>query len=101
MFRKVAVCALLALGAASAASYRIELFQPSVVKGIQLAPGEYRLEVANGKVTFVRGKQSVEAPVKTQDVDKKFSATSVRYDAASITEIRLGGTKTKLILVNN
>jgi hypothetical protein len=42
----------------------------------------------------------VEAPVRTQDAARKFAATSVRYEASAITEIRIGGTKTCLVLVN-
>lgn len=86
--------------AASAATYRVTLSQPAVLKGQELKAGEYRLNVADTKVTIVNGKQSVEVPVKVESVDQKFDTTSVRYvgtEKPKITEIRLGGTKTKLV----
>lgn len=91
-----------ALAVASAAdTYRITLFQTSVVNGTTLKPGEYKLEVNNNKATIKSGKESVEADVKVEAGDQKFSSTSVRYNNGegkyTIEEIRLGGTKTKLL----
>ncbi len=94
-----------ALAAASAAdSYRVTLFQPSVVNGKTLKPGEYRLEVANNKATIKAGKETIEADVRVEAMEQKYGATSVRYQtgegAARIEEIRLGGTKTKLVFAS-
>ena len=92
---------ILALAVASAESYKITLSQPSTVKGTQLKAGEYRLNLDNSKLTIVNGKESVEVPVKVETVDKKFDNTAVRYTTVgqkqSISEIRIGGTKTKLV----
>jgi len=92
---------ILALAVASAENYRVTLSQPSTVKGNQLKAGEYRLNVENTKCTLVNGKQSVEVPVKVETVEKKYDSTAVRYkgvgEKQSITEIRIGGTKTKLV----
>ena len=94
----------LALVTASAASHRITLFQPSVINGTELKPGDYKLEHSDGKVVISKGKQSVEAPVKVESGDAKFSATSVRYANGGgkylVQEIRLGGTNTKLVFAN-
>ena len=102
MFKKIAICALLAAGIAGAETYKVTLYQPSVVKGTQLKPGDYRLNVENNKATFLVGKKSVEAAVKVQSGDQKFDATTVRYvgTAGSISEIRVGGTTTTLIFEN-
>ncbi len=100
MFKKFFVIAILALGVANAASYSVRLIQPSVVKGTELKPGEYRVNVANDMVTITNGKQSVEAPVKVETTDEKFRTTAIRYVGGSVTEIRLGGTKTKLVFSN-
>jgi hypothetical protein len=93
--------AILALAVASAATYRITLTRSSVLNGNELKAGEYRLDVQNDKVTLVNGKQSVEVPVKVENVAQKFDGTAVRYSAeggkSTISEIRLGGTKTKLV----
>ena len=100
MFKKLVVCAILGLGIAGAASYNVKLIQPSVVKGTQLKPGDYRVTVENDKATFVKGKETVEAQVKVESADTKFQATSVRYAGEAISEIRLGGTKTRLVFSN-
>jgi hypothetical protein len=93
--------AILALAVASAATYRVTIAQPSVVRGNQLKAGDYRLNVQNDKVTIVSGKQSVEIPVKVETVAQTYDSTAVRYSEeggkATISEIRLGGTKTKLV----
>ena len=89
------------LSEASAESYRVTLSQPSKVEGKQLKAGEYRLNVENSKLTIVSGNVSVVVPVKVEAGDKKFDSTAVRYtgtgDKVSIKEIRIGGTKTKLV----
>jgi hypothetical protein len=81
-------------------NYRITLTQPSVVKGVELLPGEYKLNVAADKITLNNGKQSVESVVKVETMDKKFDSTAIRYNTEAgkqlIIEIRIGGTKTKL-----
>ena len=100
--RFVLAFAILGLAVASAESYRVTLSQPSTVKGKQLKAGEYRLNLENSKLTIVNGKESVEVPVKVQTGETKFESTSVRYtgtgDKVAIREIRIGGTKTTLVL---
>ena len=93
---------VLSLAALSAGeTYRVNLFQTSVVNGTELKPGEYKVEVTDNKAVIKRGKESVEAPVKLENTDTKFGSTSVRYQNADgkykVQEIRLGGTKTKLV----
>ena len=92
---------VLALTMASAENYKVTLSQPTSVKGKQLKAGDYRLNVADTKCTIVSGKESVEVPVKVETADKKFDTTAVRYsgtgDKQSISEIRIGGTKTRLV----
>ena len=87
---------------ASAKTYNVTLFQPSIVGGAELQPGEYKLDLTESKVTIRSGKKSAEATVKVESADEKFGATSVRYQNGDgkyrIQEIRLGGTKTRLVL---
>ena len=104
MLKKFVVAfGILALAVASAETYKVTLSQPSTVKGNQLKAGDYRLNVAESKVTIVSGKESVEVPVKVQNGETKFDSNAVRYtgtgDKVSIKEIRLGGTKTTLLFV--
>jgi hypothetical protein len=97
----VLVFAVLALAVASAENYKVTLSQSSTVKGNPLKAGEYRLNLENTKCTLKNGKQSVEVPVKVETVEKKFDTTTIRYrsegEKPSISEIRIGGTKTKLV----
>lgn len=89
---------------AAAQSYKITLFQDSIVNGETLKAGEYKVIVENDKATIKSGKKSVEAPVKVESADSKFSSTSVRYQNGDgkyrVKEIRIGGTATKLVFEN-
>lgn len=89
----------LALVCASAATYQVTLFQSSTVAGHELKAGDYKLTLDNDKATIAKGKDKVEATVKVETNDTKYSATSIRYADANgkIQEIRLGGTTTKLV----
>ena len=87
--------------ASAAEKHNITLFQPSLVNGTELAPGDYRMELDGDKLVISKGKQKVEANVKSEQADSKFSSTSVRYVHAggkfTVQEIRLGGTNRKLV----
>jgi hypothetical protein len=91
----------IAMVCASAATYNVTLFQPSHINGKDLKPGDYKMTVDDGKVTISKGKEKVEAAVKLETGDSKFSATSVRYTddngKAKVQEIRLGGTTTRVV----
>jgi len=87
--------------ASAAEKHNLTLFQPSLVNGTELAPGDYRMELEGHKVVISKGKQKVEASVKVDTAESKFSSTSVRYANADgkykVQEIRLGGTNRKLV----
>ena len=96
--------ATFALAAASAASsHRLTLFQNTVVNGTELKAGEYRIELKDNKAV-ISGRQKVEAAVTTEAADSKFSSTSVKLREAGgkyhISEIRVGGTNTKVVFEN-
>ena len=102
MFRKLLVCFGAALAIAAAAEKKtVRLFEDSVVNGTTLKPGEYRLIVEDGKATFTQGVVKVQANVAVEPAQAKFRATTVRYDVEGgkmrVSEIRIGGTNTKLI----
>ena len=101
--KKLAVLfAIAALGVAAAETYKVTLFQPTVVQGKELKPGHYKLDLRNNVLVIADGKNSVETTVQVETSAQKFSTTTIRYATAdgkfSIQEIRLGGTKTKLVL---
>lgn len=87
--------------ALSAETHRVTLFQNTTVNGKELKPGDYKVEVKDSKAVISRGKESVESAVRVETTDAKFGATSVRYingdGKSNLQEIRLGGTKTKLV----
>jgi hypothetical protein len=90
------------LAVASARSYTITLFESATVGTTLLKPGDYKLEVNDQKAVIRQGKVQTESPVTVEEGDTKFAATAVRYvnDAngkVRIQEIRIGGTRTRLV----
>ncbi len=87
---------------AGASSFNVTLFQPSIIAGTELKPGEYKVQLNGDKMTIKNGKKILEATVKSEQVDLKYGATSVRYNNGdgkyTVTEIRVGGTNTKLVV---
>jgi hypothetical protein len=85
----------------SAKTYTVNLYQAVAFGEVELAPGEYKVEVNEGKAVIRNGKVHGESAVKVEDGNDKFDRTTVRFDTAGgknkIQEIRLGGTKTKLV----
>lgn len=83
-------------------SSRVTLYQPSLLKGVELKPGEYKNLAEGEKLILQSGKTKAEAVVKIEQMSEKFGATSIRYvngdGKMRITEIRIGGTRTKLIV---
>ena len=105
MFTKlILMFSLLAAGVASAATHTLTLFQDSFINGKELKSGEYRMVVKDSTVVIRKGKESVEAPVKIENAENKFNTTTVRYlngdGKYRVQEIRIGGTKTKLVFNN-
>lgn len=100
-FQFFALFLTIALAVASANTFTVTLFQPSMVAGKELKPGDYKVTVDNEKAIIEKGKEKVEAAVKVENGETKFSTTSVRYTNADgkmkVTEIRLGGTTTKVV----
>ncbi len=92
----------LALATASARSFDVNLYQPSVVAGTELKPGEYKLELNGNKMVLKNGSASVESDVTVESVGTKFARSSVRYDQSNgkmeLREIRLRGTDMKLVM---
>jgi len=102
MIRRVVLSFLvLALAIASAETYKVTLFQPSVVKGKELKAGQYKLNITDQRVVIMDGKTPIEISAKVETADQKFSSTTVRYSQEngknSISEIRFGGTRTRLV----
>jgi hypothetical protein len=90
--------------AIAADTYRFTLFQPSTVNGATLKPGEYKVEVSGDRAVIKGNGAKVETDVKVQEAGEKFANTSVRYSNGGGTmkmeEIRVGGTKTRLVFTS-
>jgi len=87
--------------ASAAESYKLNLFYPSQVGGNELRAGSCVVTVSDGQVVIKQGRKKVEANVKVETADEEFKSTTVRYatgdETRQITEIRLGGTNTRLV----
>ena len=96
----VSVVAVAAMALAAGKSYTVKLYSPAMVGHTELKPGEYEVKVENDKA-FIRGYNvKAEAGVKVETVDSKYPTTTVRIgtgDKTQIQEIRIAGTKTKLV----
>ena len=109
MLRKFVVAfAILALAAAFAGnvpargpSCWVTLIQPSMVQGTPLPAGEYKVTVVGNKATFVNARKSWTVDVKVETAGEKFDETAIRFTheagGPNITEIRIGGSKTRLM----
>jgi hypothetical protein len=90
--------ASVALAVASAASgYNVTFYQPVVINGAQLGPGAYRVEIQGSMAVIKKGKTVTEAPVRVQNDGEKFRANTVRLEGDRVSEIRIGGTHTRLV----
>jgi hypothetical protein len=88
----------LAVGASAATKYNVTLYEPSVVNGTQLKPGDYKVEIAGDKVIFKQGKTAVEVAAKVEDATEKYNSNVVRYsEGGKMQEMRIGGTHTRLV----
>jgi hypothetical protein len=104
MKKLLVVFATLALAVVSAAdkTYNVSLNEPASVNGTQLKPGDYKLQVEGDKAVLKMGKKTVvESPAKVETAEHKFDTTSVTIDSsnnqAKISEIRIGGTNTRIV----
>jgi hypothetical protein len=104
MKKLLLIVVTLALGIASAAStYHFTLQEPANFNGTSLQPGDYKIQLAGDKATLKVGKNVVEAPAKLETAERKYATTTISFNSTgpgkSITEIHVGGTKTRIIIV--
>jgi hypothetical protein len=81
-----------------AKSYDLIFSSPVTAGNVQLKPGEYTLKVKGNVATFtnVQTDKSYTAPVKIQNVEKKFGVTAVDTNQNQIQKIQLGGSTEQL-----
>ncbi|MBV8834552.1 MAG: hypothetical protein JO217_13320 [Acidobacteriaceae bacterium] len=82
-------------------TYKVTLFQDSVVDGKQLKAGDYKVELKDNDAVMKLGKQVIEVPARAETNPSKFSSTEIQYkDNNTLQEIRVGGTNTKIVFGN-
>src|SRR5262245_19445441 len=85
--------------------YEITLSKPTTVSGAVLQPGDYKLSLTADKATITTkaGGSPVETFVKIELVQRKIDTTVITYQSTDaktvISEIELGGTKTRLVFI--
>ena len=90
--------ASVALAVASAATtYSVTLYEPVVVNGSTLKPGDYKIEIQGSTALIKQGKTMTEAPVRIENNSNKFPTNTVRMNGDRLSEIRVGGTHTRLV----
>jgi hypothetical protein len=93
----LAILSALAMAGAGS-TYKVDLYQATVVNGTTFKPGECKLELKENQVILKQGKTTAETTVRVENAGNKFNSTSVGYSEGNhIQEIRLGGTTTKLV----
>lgn len=90
-----------ALLASAADTYRLTLFYPSLVGDKTLRAGDCKITVDGDKVVMQQGRTKIEAQATIETAGETFKSTTVRYRNGDgkyrVSEIRLGGTNTKLV----
>ena len=97
----LATATLALVNLASAATYSVKLTTPVVIDGKELKAGDYKVEVKDTTAVIRSGKDSTEVKIRTESNPRKYDSTTVRFTQTdgknNLEEIRLGGTKTKLV----
>ena len=93
---------LLTCSVLSAASYQIVLGRPTTVGSTVLRPGNYTLQVENGKAQFKSGSRILaEAAVTIETAPSKFDATALMYTPdAKLKSVSIKGTTSTFVLAN-
>jgi hypothetical protein len=93
------------VGIASAAtSYHVKIADPTWVGTTELKPGEYDVRLDGDKVTFKQGKKVFEVSAKIETNATKYADTQMDIKTvngqAKLQELDLGGTKSKIMLMD-
>lgn len=96
------VFAFAGLAVASAKTYQITLYSPTMVGKTQLRPGDYKLKLDGSKAVLTSNstRKSLETDVKVEHSSRKFEQTAVDTITTAGTyhleAIELGGTMVKV-----
>ncbi len=82
---------------AASNTYKVELYQDSVVEGKTLKAGDYKVSLENGNAIIKQGKEVVEVPAHEVEAAKNPSTELIYEDNTDLKEIRVGGSATRIV----
>lgn len=86
---------------AASGTYKVQLYQNSVVDGKDLKAGNYKIQMENNTAVIKNGKNVVEVPARVETAPSKYASTEMEYlNNSTLQEIRIGGTHTKIVFTN-
>jgi hypothetical protein len=98
----IGTVALSTLALAGPKNYTVVLPTPTKAGSVDLAPGDYKVKVDGSNAIFTdeHTRASVTVPVKVENTETKFNATTLdtkmQGNTAQLLAIELGGSKVKL-----
>ena len=79
-------------------SYTVTFEKAVIVNGTKLAAGDYRLTIAPDKITLTKEKLTVTLQATVETESSKYGDTVVGLVGDNLSEIRVGGTKTRVVV---
>jgi hypothetical protein len=99
--KKTIILGFVALGAtafASSNTFRVHIFQNSVVEGKTLKAGDYKLSMNNGTAVIRQGKTSIQVPAREETAPTKAASTELTYlNNQDLEAINVGGSHTRIV----
>ena len=100
--KKTLLLSFMVFGAAAFAAsdkpFKITLTQDYIVEGKTLKAGDYKVSFENGTAMIKQGKDVIQVPAREENEAMKFDSNSLVYqDDGKLSEVRIGGTHTKII----
>jgi hypothetical protein len=99
--KNILLWGFVALGATAFAStntFKVRIFQNSVVEGKALKAGEYKLSMQNGNAVITQGKTSIEVPAREVTIPNKPDSTELTYvNNTNLQAINVGGSHTRIV----
>jgi hypothetical protein len=100
--KKTLLLSVMVFSAAAFASsdkpFKITLTQDSVVEGKTLKAGDYKVSFENGNAIIKQGKDVIQVPAREENDAMKFESNSLVYqNDGKLSEVRFGGTHTKIV----
>lgn len=83
---------------AASNTFKVNLFQDSVIEGKTFKAGDYKISMENGNAVIKQGKVSVEVPAREQTGATKNPQTELTYENnTDLKEISVGGSRTTIV----